>query len=67
MVAERETVVRRHRVVADPGLLETERLAREARFEVRREAELRRLVLDMLEVDDRVSGHALILPRPRTG
>jgi hypothetical protein len=50
--------------VADARILEFERAASEAGFEVWRVPELQRLVLDLLQVDDRVSGHGPDLPPP---
>jgi hypothetical protein len=49
-VAERNAEVRREPEVGQTRLLESERLAGEAGFEVRCETELRCLVLDVLEV-----------------
>jgi glutaryl-CoA dehydrogenase (non-decarboxylating) len=56
LVRERRLLVRRNALVADPELLGFELVAREMRFEGRREAELDGRVLDVLfEIRDRVA------------
>src|SRR5215211_8258115 len=57
-VAERLAEVGRVTLVADSRLLEPEVPAREPRLDIRRVPELRRLVLDVHQVDDRVARHS---------
>ena len=54
-VAEGHAEARRRLEVAEAGVLELQSPAGEARLEVGRVAELGRLVLDLLEIDDRCS------------
>jgi hypothetical protein len=64
LVAERNPEVRREALVAEPGALPLERLPREPRLEVGREAGRRRRVLDLLlQVRDLVSAHGVVPPQ----
>ena len=57
-VPERAAVARSEALVAEAALLRLERLPREAGLELRREPALDGRVLDLLQVPDRVAGHA---------
>jgi hypothetical protein len=59
-VPERHAEVRGDAQIAQAGVLELERDARHAHLQIRRHAELRRLILDVvLEVDMRISAHGV--------
>ena len=60
-VAERLPEARREPLVAETGLLGPELLAGEPRLHARRHSELHRRVVELLEIPDRVGGHATIL------
>jgi hypothetical protein len=63
-VAERLPHVGGEPLEAEPEGLGTEILAREMRLHLRREAELDGRVLDLLQVSDRIAGHARNLYQP---
>jgi hypothetical protein len=66
LVPERLPEIRRQLLIADAALLGGERLAREARFDVRGEPEGLGGVVELFDIRDRVVAHDVTVPRSAT-